>query len=54
VLIEEEKQRLYDEAQKQKAVDAEEWVPDGYDISYQGTQVIEGFAQKFLKSGFTF
>ena len=41
------------EAQKQKAMDAEEWVPDGYDISYQGTQVIEGFAQKFLKSGYS-
>ena len=40
------------EAQDLKEEEAKEWVPDGYDISFQGTQVIEGFAQKFLKSGF--
>jgi hypothetical protein len=40
------------EAQSKKEFEAKEWVPEGYDISFQGTQVIEGFAQKFLKSGF--
>jgi hypothetical protein len=40
------------EAQALKEKEAKEWVPDGYNISYQGTQVIDGFAQKFLKSGY--
>jgi hypothetical protein len=40
------------EAQEQKEAEAKEWVPDGYDVSYQGTQVIEGFADKFLDSGY--
>ncbi len=40
------------EAQSKKESEAKEWVPEGYNISFQGTQVIEGFAQKFLKSGF--
>lgn len=40
------------EAQEQKEAEAKEWVPDGYNVSYQGTQVIEGFANKFLDSGY--
>lgn len=40
------------EGQSKKESEAKEWIPEGYNISFQGTQVIEGFAQKFLKSGF--
>jgi len=39
--------------QGRKIYEAAQWIPKGYDIAYEGNQVIEGFAQKDLESGFT-
>jgi len=39
-------------SQEEKEASAKEWIPSDYDISRQGLTVIEGFAQKFIKSGF--